>query len=146
MPQYEVMFIVQPDLDGEAQEEAINRVKEVIEKEKGEIISLKKMGKRKLAYEIEDFREGFYVVIEFEASREVVPALDHFFKVKEGYLRHLIIRQEEKKGRVARETVAGKEQEKETQGAEKGAEIQSEAVEAEKAPEDSATKDNSESH
>lgn len=103
MPHYEVMFIVQPDLEGEALEGAINRVKELIEKEKGEILSLKKMGKRKLAYEINDFKEGFYVVMDLDASRDVVPALEHFFKVNEGYLRHIVIRQEEKKEKMEKE-------------------------------------------
>jgi small subunit ribosomal protein S6 len=97
MPLYEVMFIVQPDLEGEALEGAISRVKELMERENGEIVSLKKMGKRKMAYEIKDFKEGFYVIVNLQASREVVPALDHFFKVNEGYLRYIVIRLEEEK-------------------------------------------------
>jgi small subunit ribosomal protein S6 len=97
MPLYEVMFIIQPDLEGEALEGAISRVKELITREKGEVISLKKMGKRKMAYEIKDFKEGFYVIANLEASREIVPALDHFFKVNEGYLRYIVIRLEEEK-------------------------------------------------
>ncbi|RJX26754.1 MAG: 30S ribosomal protein S6 [Dethiobacter sp.] len=99
MPLYEVMFIVQPELEGEALEGAISKVKEVMEGENGEIVSLKKIGKRKMAYEIQDFKEGFYVIVNLQAARDIVPALDHFFKVNEGYLRYIVIRlEEEKKG------------------------------------------------
>jgi len=94
MPMYEVMFIVQPEVEGEALEGAISRVKEVIEKENGSIVSLKRIGKRKLAYEINDYREGFYVVATVQAGNRVVPALEHFFKVNEGYLRYIVIRLE----------------------------------------------------
>ena len=94
MPLYEVMFIVQPDWEGEALEEAILRVKDVIEREKGTVVLLKKLGKRRLAYEINDFREGSYVLLNVQASREVIPVLEHFFKVNEGYLRYIVIRLE----------------------------------------------------
>lgn len=97
MPLYEVMFIVQPDLEGDELEAAISRVGDVMEKEGGEIVSLKKMGKKKLAYEINDIKEGSYVLINVQAGGGMVPALDHFFKVNEGYLRYIIIRLEERK-------------------------------------------------
>ncbi len=92
MSLYELMFIIRPDLEDEALEEAILKVKELAEKENGAVISLKKMGKRKLAYEIDDFKEGIYVVADLKAEANVVPALDHFFKVNEGYLRYIVIR------------------------------------------------------
>jgi small subunit ribosomal protein S6 len=97
MPLYEVMFIVQPDLEGEELEGAINAVKELVEKENGEVLSVKKMGKRKMAYEIKDFKEGFYTILNLQAPSEVVAALDHFFKVNEGYLRYIVVRMHEEK-------------------------------------------------
>ncbi len=106
MPLYEVMFIVQPDLEGEELEGAINAVKELVEKENGEVLSVKKMGKRKMAYEIKDFKEGFYTILNLQAPSEVVAALDHFFKVNEGYLRYIVVRmQEEKKKQKNEEEV-----------------------------------------
>ncbi len=103
---YEVMYIVQPNLEDEALEEAVLKVKELIEREKGEVISFKKMGKRKLAYEIKDFKEGFYFVANVKAEANVVPALDHFFKVNEGYLRYIVIRLEgEEKRQLSEEEI-----------------------------------------
>ena len=43
MPHYEVMFVVQPDLEGEALEGALSKVEELIKQENGEIISLKNL-------------------------------------------------------------------------------------------------------
>jgi small subunit ribosomal protein S6 len=101
MPLYEIMFIVQPDREGDALEEAVFKVKEVIEKENGEVVSLKKLGKRRLAYEINDFREGSYILTHVQADKEVIPVLEHFFKVNEGYLRYIVIRLEEKQEQQA---------------------------------------------
>ncbi len=89
---YEVMYIVKPDLEGEELEGAIARVGETLEKEGGRIELLKKIGKRKLAYEINDYREGYYVLLHVQAEAAVVPALEHFFKVSEGYLRYMVVR------------------------------------------------------
>lgn len=97
MPLYEVMFIVQPELEGDLLEESVNRVTDVIQKEGGEIVSVKKLGKKKLAYEINDFREGSYFLIHTRCGKELIPNLDHFFKVNEGYLRYIIIRLNEEK-------------------------------------------------
>lgn len=95
MPLYEVMYIIQPDKDEEGFAEAISRLNEHIKREGGEIVWEKKMGLRKLAYEIDDFKEGYYVVIHVKAEAGIVPALEHFFKVNEGYLRFLVVSLEE---------------------------------------------------
>ena len=89
---YEVMYIIKPDLEGEELEGAMARVSEALEKEGGQIETLKKIGKRRLAYEINDYREGYYVLLNVQAEPVIVPALDHFFKVTEGYLRYIVIR------------------------------------------------------
>ncbi|NMB41187.1 MAG: 30S ribosomal protein S6 [Firmicutes bacterium] len=115
MPHYEVMFVVQPDLEGEALEGALSKVEELIKQENGEIISLKKMGRRKLAYEIEEFKEGYYAIVNLEADKGIVPVLDHFFKVNEGYLRYIVIRQDgTKKAQKDGEEVAATEDDEQT--------------------------------
>lgn len=89
---YEVMYVIKPDLEGDALEDAITRVNEVMEKEGGSVTQLKKIGKRRLAYTIDDYKEGYYVLLNLQAGPVIVPALEHFFKVSEGYLRYLVIR------------------------------------------------------
>ena len=107
MSLYEIMFIVQPDREGEALEEAVFKVKEVVERENGEVVSLKKLGKRRLAYEINEHREGSYILAHVQAGKEVIPMLEHFFKVNEGYLRYIVIRLDEEKQEQAGVSATG---------------------------------------
>lgn len=100
MKLYEIMYIIKPDLEGDALEEAITRVNEVMEKEGGSVTLQKKIGKRRLAYAIDDYKEGYYVLVNLQAGPPVLPALEHFFRVSEGYLRHLVIRLDEGRKKI----------------------------------------------
>ncbi len=92
---YEIMFIVQPEYEGEELESAIASVTGVLENVGAEVTSVKKIGKRRLAYEINDIKEGNYVLVYVQSGNEIVPSLDHFFKVSEGYLRYMVVRSKE---------------------------------------------------
>ena len=95
---YEVMYIVRPDVESEELlDSAIEKVNSTIENTGGNIVSQKKVGKRRLAYEIDDYKEGIYILINVQAEQSIVPVLEHFFKVNEGYLRYMILRLEEEK-------------------------------------------------
>ena len=95
MRKYEIVFILRSDLDEEKTTEAIEKYKSLIEKNGGEITSLDKWGKRRLAYEIDHAREGFYVVSRFSAGVAVASELDRVFKISDDVLRHMIIREDE---------------------------------------------------
>ncbi len=92
---YEIMFIIQPEFEGEELENAVSSVANVLENEGAEITSIKKVGKRRLAYEINDIKEGYYILVYVQSGSDIVPALDHFFKVSEGYLRYMVVRLKE---------------------------------------------------
>jgi len=92
---YEVLFIIRPELDEEATEAVIDRVKSVIEKNGAEITKLDKWGKRRLAYEIKHVREGYYVLINFKGEAAVAAELDRVLKIFDEVLRHLIVREED---------------------------------------------------
>ncbi len=95
MRRYEVLFIIRPELDEEATEAVIDRVKSVIEKNGAEITKLDKWGKRRLAYEIKHVREGYYVLINFKGEAAVAAELDRVLKIFDEVLRHLIVREED---------------------------------------------------
>ncbi len=96
---YEVMYIIQPDVESdELLDAALEKVNSTIEKTGGVIFSQKKVGKRRLAYEIDDYKEGIYLLINVQAEQTIVPVLEHFFKVNEGYLRYMILRLDEEQG------------------------------------------------
>ncbi|MFZ5597854.1 MAG: 30S ribosomal protein S6 [Bacillota bacterium] len=95
MRKYETVFIIRPDLDEEKTNEAIERFKGLVENNGGEVASIDKWGKRRLAYEIKDAREGFYVLAKFNGSPETASELDRVFKISDEVLRHIIVREEE---------------------------------------------------
>jgi small subunit ribosomal protein S6 len=95
MRKYEVMYIVRPDLEEEATKAIVERFQNVATDNGGEIVNLKEMGKRRLAYEINDFREGFYVLMNINAEPAVVSELERLFNISEDVIRHLVVKEEE---------------------------------------------------
>lgn len=96
MRKYELMYIVRPDLEEEATKAIMERFQNVVTEQGGEVVELKEMGKRRLAYEIQDFREGFYVLMYFNAEPNMVQELDRLLRINEDVIRHLVINLEEK--------------------------------------------------
>lgn len=95
MRKYEVMYIVRPDLEEDATKALVERFQNVTTDNGGEIVTLKEMGKRRLAYEINDFREGFYVLMNINAEPAVVSELERLFNISEDVMRHLVVREDE---------------------------------------------------
>lgn len=95
MRKYEVVFVLRPDLDEEKHTAVIEKFKSLVESHGGEILKVDKWGKRRLAYEVKDLREGFYVIFQMNAETKVAAELDRVSKITEEVLRHLIIREDE---------------------------------------------------
>ncbi|MBF7096070.1 30S ribosomal protein S6 [Alkalibacter mobilis] len=94
MNSYEAMIIFNPELTAEQLTENIEKVKGMISA-KGEVESVDEWGKRKLAYKIKNkFTEGFYVLINFKGTNELLADLDHGFKISENFVRHMIIKKD----------------------------------------------------
>jgi len=87
---YETIFIIKPTVEVEAVKAIIEKFKSIIAAN-GEILSVDEWGKRKLAYLIEDFAEGFYVYIKYAASNDVPKELDRVFNISEDVIRHMTI-------------------------------------------------------
>lgn len=95
MRKYEILYVVAPDIDEEGQKELQQKVLDIIAAEKGQVDEIKEWGKRRLAYEIDDHREGFYTEVHFSGTSAVVNELDRIIKITDGILRHIIVRREE---------------------------------------------------
>jgi small subunit ribosomal protein S6 len=93
---YETMFIVKPTLTEEETAAQITAVKERIEKNGGEIVSVDDMGTRNLAYEIEKNKRGYYYVIYFKAPSDAIKELERGFKVNENIIRFIFVKYENK--------------------------------------------------
>ena len=94
MRKYETIFIQHPSLDEEAINANIEKFKGVIENGGGTVENVDFWGKRKLAYEIAKVNEGFYTLINFEANTELPKELDRVFRITDGVIRHIVVKQE----------------------------------------------------
>lgn len=90
MINYEVMFIINPTLEDEKKDAAVERVKGIIAAE-GEVENVDVWGLRKLAYPIQKKNEGYYVVIDFKAEPTLPAELDRRLKISEDFMRHIIV-------------------------------------------------------
>lgn len=94
MINYEVMFIIDPTLEDEKKDAAVERVKNVIAAE-GEVGNVDVWGLRKLAYPIQKKNEGYYVVIDFKAEPTLPAELDRRLRISEDFMRHIIVNKDD---------------------------------------------------
>ena len=87
---YETIFVVHPTLDEESRTALIERFKTLIE-QNGTIGEVDEWGTRKLAYEIDDQREGYYVLINFESAPDFPAELDRIYNITDGIMRSIIV-------------------------------------------------------
>jgi small subunit ribosomal protein S6 len=92
MIDYEVTYILRPSLEEAEVEEHSNAISEIIKGQGGEVLSVEKLGKKRLAYEIDDVREGNYVVMRFNSNAAASKELERLLKLHEDVLRALVIR------------------------------------------------------
>ena len=94
MNKYEIMFILKSN-EEEAIKSQVSELKAIITDMNGEIESEKEMGNRKLAYPIKKELNGYYYVMQVEASHEAISEFDRKALINETILRHLVIRIDE---------------------------------------------------
>lgn len=92
---YEIMFIIRPDLEDEEHEGIINELTGAINNNNGQVDRVLDWHKRRLAYEIDKHVEGHYYLLYFKGSGEIIPEIEHFFRVNDHIIRYLIMRVEE---------------------------------------------------
>ena len=92
MRQYEIMYILKPDLEEEQRTQLIERINAIITDGGGEVTEMNPWGLKRLAYEIDDYREAYYVVLKCQAEHAVAREVDRVFRITDGVLRHIILR------------------------------------------------------
>lgn len=92
MRQYETMYILNPSLEAEQTSELVQKYQTLISNQGGQIDELQEIGKRRLAYEIEGNREGFYVLVHYTAGTEVSKELERVMRIDENVVRYLTVR------------------------------------------------------
>ena len=89
---YELIFILKPDLTEEALEAALENVKKFIAGKGGTIADVQKWGKRRLAYAIKHAGEGYYILVKFQAKPGTNRELETSLRISENVLRHLLVK------------------------------------------------------
>ena len=95
MSKYELMFVIDPTLEDEKKDAAVEAVKAIIA-EAGEVTDTDVWGLRKLAYPIDKKNEGYYVVMHFNAQPELPKELDRRLRISDNFMRHIIVNLDEK--------------------------------------------------
>ena len=91
---YEVLYIIDPAQGEEGIAALVEKFKAMVEAE-GTLSNIDEWGKRRLAYEIDDQTEGYYVLMNMETKPEFPAELERVMKITDGILRCLVIAVEE---------------------------------------------------
>jgi small subunit ribosomal protein S6 len=94
MREYELMYIIQPAIEEEAKKVLVERFNDILTSNGAEIIESKEWGKRRLAYEINDLREGFYQIVKVNAGSEAINEYTRLANINEDIIRHIAVRKD----------------------------------------------------
>lgn len=95
MRKYEAALILLSNLEEDVRNAEIEKVKSIITDRQGTIEKVNEWGQRRLAYEIDKKREGYYVFIDFTAGSDAVDEIDRICKISDNVVRHMITVEEE---------------------------------------------------
>lgn len=93
---YEMLVILNYEITDEEIESKIEKIRDILSKEKGEIKGINKWGKRRLAFEIKKTKKGFYLLLQLMLEPDSITNIEHDLKYVEGINRFMIARISEK--------------------------------------------------
>jgi small subunit ribosomal protein S6 len=94
MRKYEIMYIIRPNIEDEAKKALVERFNTILADNGAEVEETKEWGKRRLAYEINDLRDGYYMLLQVASKPEAVQEFDRLAKISEDIMRHMVTRKE----------------------------------------------------
>lgn len=92
MHEFEITYILRPGLEDAEVEERANAIAEIVRGQGGRVVGIERLGKKRLAYEIGNARDGFYVAMRFSAEPPVAKELERQLKLHEDVVRELLVR------------------------------------------------------
>lgn len=90
--EYEIVFIIRPDIDDAATNTAIERVESIITDNGGHLLERDDWGKRKLAYNIKKHSKGHYVLVHFAAKATLIAELERKLRIDDSVIRFLTVK------------------------------------------------------
>ena len=95
MNKYELALVVNAKIEEDARTATVEKAKEYIARFGGTVTEVEDWGKKRLAYEVQKMREGFYYFIQFDANADVPAQLEQRVRIMDNVLRFLCVRKDE---------------------------------------------------
>ena len=95
MRNYEILYILKPTLEEDAVKTTIERLNQILSDNGAEVTEADEKGRRRLAYEINDFREGYYVILKVQATPDAINEFDRRIKLTDDVIRTLVVRDDD---------------------------------------------------
>jgi small subunit ribosomal protein S6 len=99
---YEIMFIVRPDVEEAELDKLIEGFSANVTNGGGEVKSVEKMGRRRLAYTVRKFNDGFYVLLNVAAAGSLITEIERRLRVSEQVIKFITVRMDEEEKRLAK--------------------------------------------
>ncbi|MFC6646135.1 30S ribosomal protein S6 [Granulicella cerasi] len=99
---YEIMFIVRPDLDETEVDKIVETFSGYVTTGGGAVKSAEKMGRRRLAYTVQKFNDGIYLLLIVESPASLIAELERRLRVSEQVIKFITVRMDEEEKRVAK--------------------------------------------
>ena len=96
MTKYELAVVVSAKLEDDERAKVVDKANALIERFGGQITNVDEWGKKRLAYEIQKMKEGFYYFIQFEAETSAPAEIESRIRIMDGVIRYLCVKQNEK--------------------------------------------------
>ena len=90
--EYEVTYLLRPNLEEAEADQRAAAIAKSLTSNGGEVLNVEKLGKKRLAYEMHDVREGIYVIMRFRSETSAAKELERQLGLNEDVLRALLIR------------------------------------------------------
>ena len=94
MNKYELTVVVNAKIEDDVRVATVEKVKEYVARYGGTVTNVDEWGKKRLAYEIQKIKEGFYYFIQFEADATAPAEIERHVRIMENVIRYLCVRQE----------------------------------------------------
>lgn len=92
MTDYEMMFVMKPDVEKDDISSFLDKIKDIIEKGSGVVLHHEDMGKRELATELNKYKEAYYFYLDFSADKSILDSINGLIKINEGVLTTLLVK------------------------------------------------------
>ena len=94
MSKYELCVVISAKVEDDERNATLDKVKELIERFNGTISDIDEWGKKRLAYEIQKMKEGYYYFIHFDAETTVPAEIESRIRIMDNVIRYLCVKQD----------------------------------------------------